>query len=169
MRVMPSDETSPLALTKPENIVSYKKGTAYVVFLPHAPELTEPEKKRIDTAPRARFFVYGCPDAPVPQGVSGLGTLEDYPVESLQWAISRPATTYITPEILDSQRPRDTPQALLSALMDLAADTCSNEHRSAVIFVTDRSFAGDDRALYRPSAPLPGDRAAGRRSRRPQA
>jgi hypothetical protein len=142
-----------VALEKPENIISFlQDGTACVVFLPFACELNESEKKRIDAARLLRFFVYGCPDAPVPQGVSGLGRFENYPIESLRWAINRPATTCITPEILDSQRPRDTPQALIGALMDLAADTCGNEHRSAVLFVTDRSFAGDDRALYRPPA-----------------
>jgi hypothetical protein len=150
-------------MASPKNIISFKNDTACVVFFPFAPELTESEKKMIDTAPLARFFVYGCSDAPVPRGVSGIGKLEDYPIESLKWAIGRRATTYISPEILDRQQPRDTPQALTKALMGLAAATCSDEHRSAVLFVTDRSFNGDDRALYRPGPSTPGNESSAAR------
>jgi hypothetical protein len=146
-------------LEKPANIISFlKDGTACVIFFPYAPDLTEPEMKRIDAARRIRFFVYGG-DAPVPPGASGIGTWEDYPVDSVKWAIDR--STYISPETLDCRQPRGTPQALVKALMNMAANACSDDHRSAVLAVTDLPFSGDNGALCRPtpSPPAAGNEA----------
>jgi hypothetical protein len=134
---------------RPENIISFQNGTAFVVIFPFAPELTEPQKKKIDAARRVRFFVYGCSDTPMPSEALGLGSLEAYPVDSLRWAISR--STYITPEILDCRHLREAPKALIAVLINLAAHACSDEHRCAVLVLTERRFRGDDRALYRPS------------------
>jgi hypothetical protein len=132
----------------PENIISIKNGTAFVIIIifPCAPGLTELQKKRIDAAQRVRFFVYGCSD--MPPGASGVGSFEQYPVDSLRWAISR--STYIAPETIDCRHLREAPKSLIALLMAVAADACSDEHRSAVLILVDRSFNGDDFALCRP-------------------
>ncbi len=134
---------------KPKNIISFlKNGTACVVLFPYARELTQPEWDRIDAARRIRFFVYGCSDAPVPPGLSGIGKLEDYPLASLGFAIDR--STFICPEILPVQQPMRSRQGLVDALLDLDASGSNKDHRGVVTFVTDRSFIGDDWALQRP-------------------
>jgi hypothetical protein len=140
-------------LKQPSNVVSFlENGTACVIFYPYTPELTESEWEKIDAARRIRFFLYACSDAPVPPGQSGGGgKFEDYyPVASLRSAIDR--STYMCSEILPvRQRSR---QGLVKALMDLAAKACSDDHRCALLGVTDRPSLVDDRALYRPHAPF---------------
>jgi hypothetical protein len=117
------------------------------VFFPYTCELTKSEKKRIDAAPRCRFFVYGCSDAPVATGASGVGELRDYPVRSFQFALDR--STHVNSGILPDQQPRDTPQALVRVLLDMDAQAGTDDHRCAVTMVVDRPFAGDDLVLYR--------------------
>jgi hypothetical protein len=142
--------------SQPENIVSFlEDGTACVVLFPYAPELTERERERIDEANAVRFFVYGCSDAPAPAGHSGQGKPQDYPMKSLGWAIDR--STYIASEVLDGRQPRDTPQALIKALMDLAAGACSDDHRCAVLLATDRRFRR--RLLWRNCVDAPDHRS----------
>jgi hypothetical protein len=144
-------------LEKPQNLIaSCSNGTACVIFFPYAPELTEAEWEKIDAASRIRFFLYACPDAPVPPGQSGGdGRFEDYySVASVRSAIDR--STYICTEILPVQK--RSRQGLVKALMDLAAKACSDDHRCAVLVVTDRNFSGDNSALTRPpSRPTPHD------------
>jgi hypothetical protein len=134
----------------PTNVVSLlENGTACVIVFPYTPEFTEAEWEKIDAAHRIRVFLYACSDAPLPSGQTGSGgKLEDYyPVASVRSAIDR--STYICSEILPArQRSR---QDLIKALMNLAAKACSDDHRCALLCVTDRSFVGDDCALYRPS------------------
>lgn len=142
----------PAPLTNPKNLIAFiKNGTACVVVFPYAPELTEPEKKSIDAARRVRVFVYGCRDAPVPAGHSGPSKPQDFPMESVQWAIAR--ATYLSSEILHVQQPRATPESLLDALLDLDSKADNDDHRCVVTFVADHAFEGDDVALYRPGIP----------------
>ncbi|MGY4428457.1 hypothetical protein ACVWWO_000934 [Bradyrhizobium sp. F1.13.1] len=135
--------------TRPTNVVSFfENGTACVIFFPYAAELTEAEWKRIDAAPRIRFFLYACSDAQVPPGQSGrYGEFEDYyPVASVRSAVNR--STYMCSEILPArQRSR---AGLVKALMNLAAKACSDDHSCAVLAVTDRQSLVDDYAVYRP-------------------
>ena len=136
-----------MSLEKPENIISFlKDGTACVVFFPFAPELTESEKKRIDAAPRMRFFVYGCSDAPMPPGVSGW-KIENYPTKSVRWSIDR--STYMSSGVLPVPLSVVTPEALLGALMDLAAKAGNDDHPCVLMCVVDHPFVGDDVAMYR--------------------
>jgi hypothetical protein len=139
------------ATSKPKNIIAFlKDGTACVVLFPYAPELTASEKAEIDAATRIRFFIYGCPDAPVPIGKSGIGTPDDYPVDSLRFALER--STYASPETLqlsNTTHPRDT---LVRSLMDLDAKSGNDDHRSTVTLVTEHRFAGDNVALCRAQA-----------------
>ncbi|MCS3929604.1 hypothetical protein M2175_004635 [Bradyrhizobium elkanii] len=136
--------------TRPDNIISFlENGTACVMFFPYAPELTESEWKRIDAAPRIRFFMYACSDAQVPPGQSGGGRkFEDYyPVASVRSAVDR--STYMSSEILPvRERSRE---GLIEALMNLAVRACSDDHRCAVLTVTDHLSLVDDYAVYRPS------------------
>jgi hypothetical protein len=133
---------------KPVNLITFlEDGTAYVVLLPYAAGLTGPERQRIDAARRVRFFVYGCRDAPVPAGASGIGTLEDYSADSLRWAIDQ--STHICAKILHIPQPTGTPQALVRALLKLDARAGNDDHRGVVMFVADRPFAGSHEALYR--------------------
>lgn len=136
-------------LKKPENLIAVRNGTACVIVFPYTPELTEAEWEKIDAAHRIRFFLYAVSDAPVPPGQSGGGgKFEDYyPVASVRSAIDR--STYVCTEKLPVQK--RSRQGLVKALMDLAAKACSDDHRCAVLGVTDRPSLVDDRALYRPS------------------
>jgi hypothetical protein len=134
-------------LEKPKNIVSFKNGTACVVFLPFATELTEHEKKRIDAARVIRFFVYGCDDPPTPTGISPTGTLDDYSAESLGWAVSR--STYVHSEVLPELPPVEVPQALIKALLEADARAGTDDHRGAVTIVAARPFTGCDDAICR--------------------
>jgi len=135
---------------KPRNIVSFKNGTACVVFLPFATELTQHEKKRIDAARVLRFFVFGCEYPPTPTGISPSGTLDDYPAKSLGWAVSR--STYVHSEILPDLPPASAPQTLIKALLDADALAGTEDHRGVVTIVAPRPFTGCDEAIYRPSA-----------------
>jgi hypothetical protein len=137
-------------LKKPKSLIAFSNGTACVIFLPYTPELTEAEWEKIDAAHRIRFFLYAVSDAPVPPGQSGGGgKFEDYyPVASVRSAVDR--STYMCSELLPArQRSR---RGLVKALMSLAAKACSDDHRCAVLGVTDRPSLVDDRALYRPHA-----------------
>jgi hypothetical protein len=139
---------------KRENIIALcRNGTACVVFFPHARELTQPERDRIDAARRIRFFVYASSEAPIPPGFSSTGTLDDYAVESLGWGIRR--STYVHSEILRDLPPMDAPQGLIDALLDIDAKARTEDHRCVVTIVADRPFAGHGEAMYRPSAPQP--------------
>ena len=139
-------------LKKPENLIAVSRnGTACVILFPYTPELTEAEWERIDAARRIRFFLYAVSDAPVPSVPPvrcRVGKFEDYyPVASVRSAIDR--STYMCAEILPvRQRSR---QGLVKALMDLAAKVCSDDHRCAILGVTDRPSLVDDRALCRAS------------------
>jgi hypothetical protein len=139
--------TPPLVpLDTSENIIQFfEDGRCAVVLLPFAPKLTESERQGIDAARRVQFFVYGCSDAPVPPGFSGIGTPEDYP--SLQWAISR--ATYMSPTILQVRQPMWSRQDLVRALLDLDATAGNDDHRRVLTMVTDRPFVGDDEAIFK--------------------
>src|SRR5258705_6048845 len=83
-------------LKQPSNVVSFlENGTACVVFFPYARELIKSEWERIDAARRIRFFLYACPDAPMPPGQSGGGGRfgDYYPGVNVRSAIDR--TTYM--------------------------------------------------------------------------
>lgn len=134
-------------LEKPQNLIAFcRNGTACVVFFPYAPELTKAEWDKIDAARRIRFFVYASSHAPVPPRQSSVGKFEDYPVASVQSAIDR--STYMCSEILPVQN--RSRQGLVKALMNLAAKACSDDHRCALLAVTDRPSFVDDYAAYRP-------------------
>ncbi|KJC37501.1 hypothetical protein UB31_35380 [Bradyrhizobium sp. LTSP849] len=134
---------------RPANVVSFlENGAACVIFFPYAPELTEYEWEKIDAARRVRFFLYACSDAQVPPGGSGVGgSFEDYyPVTSVRSAVNR--STYMRAEILPVQK--RSRQGLIEALMSLAAKVCGDDHRCALLGVTDRPSLVDDYALCRP-------------------
>lgn len=147
---LPVDLDAPAPL--PANVVSFLENeTACVVLFPYAPDITESQWEKIDAARRIRFFLYACSDAPVPPGVSGIGTPEDYPMESVRWAISR--STCIRSVILNARQPRDTSQALVDSLLELDAKAGKNDdERCVVTYVADRPFVGDDEVLTRPQA-----------------
>jgi hypothetical protein len=135
--------------TRPTNVVSFfENGTACVIFFPYAAELTEAEWKRIDAAPRIRFFLYACSDAQVPPAQpGGGGNFEDYyPAASVRSAIKR--STYMCSELLPLRQ--RSHRGLVKALMNLAAKACSDDHSCAVLAVTDRLSLVDDYAVYRP-------------------
>lgn len=137
--------------TRPTNVVSFlENGTACVIFFPYAPELTESEWERIDAARRIRFFAYACSDAQVPPGLTGRrGKFEDYyPIASMRSAVNR--STYMCSGLLPVRR--RSRQGLVKALMNLAAKACSDDHRCALLGVTDRPSFVDDYAVYRPSS-----------------
>jgi hypothetical protein len=145
--------TRPLPVEKPKNSISFENGTACVVFLPFASELTERQKKRIDAARIIRFFVYGCDDPPSPPGVLPTGTLKDYSAKSLGWAVSR--STYVHSEILPDLPPANAPQTLIKALLNADAKAGTEVHRGVVTIVAARPFTGCDDAICRPSATPP--------------
>jgi hypothetical protein len=133
--------------TRPTNVVSFlENGTACVIFFPYAPELTE--WRRIDAARRIRFFVYACSDAQVPPAQTRRrGKFDDYyPVASVRSAVNR--STYMCSELLPVRQRSN--QGLVKALMNLAAKACGDDHRCALLGVTDRPSLVDDYALCRP-------------------
>lgn len=144
---------TPIPETRPANVVSFlENGTACVIFFPFALELSESEWEKIDAARRIRFFAYACSDAQVPPGLTGGGgKFEDYyPVASVRSAVNR--STYMCSELLPIRQ--RSHQGLVKALMNLAARACSDDHRCALLAVTDRRSLVDDYAVYRPSTPF---------------
>jgi hypothetical protein len=142
----------PLPADKPKNIVSFKDGTACVVFFPAAIEISEHEKKRIDAARVIRFFVY-LDNALMPPSFAGPTALDAYSVESLGWAIRH--STYIHSEILPDLPPANAPQTLIKALLNADAKAGTEVHRGVVTMVAARPFTGCDDAIWRPSATPP--------------
>lgn len=135
--------------SRPANVVSFlETGTACVIIFPYTAELTEFEWRRIDAARRIRFFIYACSDAQVPPGQIGRrGKFEDYyPVASVRSAVNR--STYMCSKLLPVRR--RSHQGLVKALMNLAARACSDDHRCALLGVTDSRSLVDDYAAYRP-------------------
>jgi hypothetical protein len=134
---------------KPKNTLSFlKDGTACVVFFPFTAELTQSEKTKIDAASRKRFFVYTCSDTPIPPGHPRIGIFEKlYPIDSIRWAVGR--STYMSSLVTKASNVMSAPGYLLSSLMDLDAKSGNDDHNSALFFVTDRAFVGDDVALCR--------------------
>jgi hypothetical protein len=136
-----------------KNIVAFENGTACVVFLPFANELTERQKKRIDAARIIRFFVYGCDNPLTPPGFLPTGTLDDYSAKSLGWGVG--LSTYVHSEILPHLPPSDARQTLIKALLDADALAGTEDHRGVVTIVAVRPFTGCEDAICRPSATPP--------------
>jgi hypothetical protein len=143
------------------NIVSFiNDGTACVVFLPFANELTERQKKRIDAARVIRFFVHLEIDEPLPPRFAGPSALNAYSVKSLGWAVGR--STYVHSEILPDLPPVSAPQILIKALLEADALAGTEVHRGVVTIVAPRPFTGCQDAICRPSPTPPHNHGAAR-------
>jgi hypothetical protein len=140
-------------LERGENLITFlDDGTASVVLFPFARELTEPERKRIRAACGAHVFVYACRDAPVPECISRPGTINDFPICSLRWAIGN--ATLLNIGILDVRQSDSTRDDLAKVLLDLDAKDETGDHRFIVTLVADHGFdVGEYISLHRPHAP----------------